>query len=196
MNKYGNLFYENLLIELQRYFQENGMNTYQNNNEWTKVITKNENNSSLIDNALHNTFPHSRFGNEYYRIDNCIYEDINEGYKTENKMKFHQWKLLAAVEHENQWDDWSDELVKLAYVQCPLRVVISYGDYNPEKEEYTNAIYHANRVAEAINLQKYVHGDEEFVLIFGPRISSIKNNRDISQLYKAYIWNGKCFHKI
>lgn len=87
-------------------------------------------------------------------------------------------------------------MVKLAYIQCPLRVVISYGDYDFDKGEYTNAIDHANKVAEAINLKRYIHDDEEFVLIFGPRTSSIKNNRDISQLYKAYIWNGKCFQKI
>ena len=190
------IFYHHFIENIKAFFDESGKEAYYNAGKWTHIITKNSCGLSLIDKTLLEVFPDSSIANEYYRIDNCVYESVNEGYKKDGEFNFHQWRLLAAVEHENAWNDWSDELVKLAYIQCPLRVVISYGDYNPEKDEYLDALYHANKVAEAINLKRYIHDDEEFMLIFGPRTTSIKNNRDISQLYQAYIWNGKRFYKI
>ena len=38
----------------------------------------------------------------------------------------HLWDLEVAVEHENDPKDWMDEVVKLAHIVCPLRVVIGY----------------------------------------------------------------------
>lgn len=190
------IFYHHFIENIKDFLDGNGIEAYHNAGKWTHIITKNNEGLSLIDKALLEAFPNANIANEYYRIDNCIYENLAEGYKKDGEFNYHQWRLLAAVEHENAWNDWSDELVKLAYIQCPLRVVISYGDYNPEKEEYTNAIHHANKVAEAINLKRYIHDDEEFVLIFGPRISSINDEKDIAKLYKAYIWNGEFFQKL
>ncbi len=188
-------FYTHLMDQLNEYFETNGISAYREAGNWTKIITKNQNGLSLIDLALMKTFPNAKLANEYYHIDNCIYENINEGCKKINNMNYHQWRLIAAVEHENAWNDWSDELVKLTYIQCPLRVIISYGNIDYDEGNYVEALHHANQVAQVIHLENYIHENQEFALIFGPRLADLKNNSKIVDLYKAYIWNGNEFEK-
>lgn len=189
------IFYSKLVSLLKDFFEKNGSDDYREAGTWTKIITKNDEGLSLIDNVLLDLFPNGKLANEYYRIDNCIYENVDEGKVTKNNMNFHQWRLVAAVEHENIWNDWSDELVKLTYIQCPLRVVISYGNINFETGEYDTALKHANQVAKAIHLENYVHNGEEFALIFGPRLSDSKKSSSIAELYRLYVWNGTEFVK-
>lgn len=64
--------------------------------------------------------------NEYFRIDSMGYKSR---YKELNKISGfnrHFWDLEIAVEHENDKKDWLDEIIKLAHICCPLRVVIGY----------------------------------------------------------------------
>ncbi len=57
-------------------------------------------------------------------ITNAVKKDEETG------INIHNWKLLAAVEHENDYKDWTYELVKLLFVNAPLRVVIGYAEYD------------------------------------------------------------------
>ena len=69
---------------------------------------------------------------EYYRIDVIGYSKPESGFEEKVKiasklgLKPHLWRLEIAVEHENASDDWTDELTKLLYISCPLRVLICY----------------------------------------------------------------------
>ena len=63
---------------------------------------------------------------EYFRIDAIgwspradLIEDTEDVH-----LSHHLWDLEVAVEHENDQRDWMDEVVKLAHIVCPLRVVI------------------------------------------------------------------------
>ncbi|MDY6416660.1 MAG: hypothetical protein SPK70_02650 [Succinivibrio dextrinosolvens] len=73
---------------------------------------------------------------EYYRIDVIGYSFLDEDDKgfEEAKADLSQapslWSLDVAVEHENNHKGWKDELVKLCYIRCPLRVVIGYNYYD------------------------------------------------------------------
>lgn len=75
---------------------------------------------------------------EYYNIDivgweqkksaekeYLLKEDERDGYLFEK----YAWNLSVAVEHENKKELWMDEVVKLAYIYCDLRVVIGYFPY-------------------------------------------------------------------
>lgn len=53
--------------------------------------------------------------------------------KSKLKLSAHLWDLELAVEHENSKQDWTDEVIKLIHVKCPLKVVISY-NYCDERE--------------------------------------------------------------
>ena len=197
--KYGKKFFKHLKTELNNYFQDYGEDArqvYMDSKSWTKVISKNPvNERSLIDKVLYFIFNDCKSSNEYYRIDNSVYIDIKGGYFKDYNgscYKLHKWKLMGAVEHENNYQDWTDELVKLAYITCPLRVVISYGDY---QNEYKEAIKIANIIAKQIKLKDYVNNNQEYILIFGPRVKDIKENPNvnIAEMYKGYIFNGKEF---
>ena len=66
---------------------------------------------------------------EYFRIDTTgwvSYHDDIQDRASKIGLKPHLWDLTIAVEHENDPSDWSDEVIKLAHVRCPLKVVIGY----------------------------------------------------------------------
>ena len=46
--------------------------------------------------------------------------------KAEPNFEKYDWNLEIAVEHENNYRLWMDEVIKLAHINCPLRVVIGY----------------------------------------------------------------------
>lgn len=46
--------------------------------------------------------------------------------KVEPNFEKYDWNLEIAVEHENNYRLWMDEVIKLAHINCPLRVVIGY----------------------------------------------------------------------
>jgi len=201
----GENFYLELKKELQDFFKRHGKDDYYTSKVWTNIITsKNKNDKYpneevIIDKVLRKIYGNIKLTKEYYRIDNIAWEYLGEGYKgnyKDTEIHAHRWKLLAAIEHENKSDDWTDELVKLAYINCPLRVVISYGDYG-KKGEYSKAIEVANDMAADIHLENYVNTEnQEFLLIFGPRLEDIKNTtnpKDISSMFSAFQWNGHEF---
>lgn len=66
---------------------------------------------------------------EYFRIDTVgwitRYQKMEQK-AHELKLSAHLWDLEIAVEHENSKQNWTDEVIKLIHVKCPLKVVISY----------------------------------------------------------------------
>jgi len=56
----------------------------------------------------------------------------------EKKFEKYDWNLEIAVEHENDYRLWMDEVIKLAHINCPLRVVIGY--VHVKKDESGNNV--------------------------------------------------------
>lgn len=76
-----------------------------------------------------NGYEHS---NEYYRVDVTGWRqhentDIKGEYKA-IEFNYHEWRLGVAFEHENNSKDWSDEVIKLLYINCPLKIIVGYND--------------------------------------------------------------------
>lgn len=126
--------------------------------------------------------------NEYFRIDAigyCSRYKELEG----SKLNPYLWDLKVAVEHENNDMDWLDEVIKLAHICCPLRVVIGY---LPAKKRYQEIEYLSN-AADALekvecryNLQ---HG--EFMVILGN--SRVDEQKDYFS-YRAYVLQENAGH--
>ena len=197
------LFYKALLDEINIFAADNGQNIsrgYKKNESWTKYITSGKKGESAIEKAListyksvfqesNHTYYEPRLDREYYRIDNIL--SITNTIKKDEAtgINIHNWKLLAAVEHENDYKDWTDELVKLLFVNAPLRVVIGYAEYD-ESIYYSKAIYVANKIAEIQNFGSYISINDEFILIFGPNGKSLGSNiQNLVDYYKIYKWN-------
>lgn len=66
---------------------------------------------------------------EYFRIDVIGYKSNYDNVKQTANTAYiepYAWDMKIAVEHENNDKLWMDEIVKLAHVYAPLRVVIGY----------------------------------------------------------------------
>ncbi len=116
------------MVDAKRFFEDyisvitkDYWDEYHNNTLWTDVVTK------LIREQIENYGLESQ--TEYYRIDVTGWKSHWNDVKAQAKevgMKPHLWDLEIAVEHENNSSDWSDELIKLAHIRCPLKVIIGY----------------------------------------------------------------------
>ena len=76
---------------------------------------------------------------EYFRIDIISYLDRKDeaqkyGYNSK-KLKPYLWDLKVAFEHENNKTEWLDEIIKLAHILCPLRIVVCYFEKGEEREK-------------------------------------------------------------
>lgn len=127
---------------------------------------------------------------EYYRVDIVAYnnerkKEAEEAAKdlglTYKEFKPYLWDLEIALEHENDREEWLDELVKLSYINCPLRIVISYA-LEENKEKCLSLA--------ATVLQKIVRSNtpvgQEFMLILGK--SDIPHDQVNEKTYEAYIY--------
>lgn len=128
---------------------------------------------------------------EYFRIDTVgwitRYQEMeNEAHKLD--LSAHLWDLKIAVEHENSKHDWTDEVIKLIHVKCPLKVAISY-NYCDERDtsEWEKLNFIANWMQEVKAFAK--GSDEEYLLIFGncfaPKTKTDYNTFD----YRGYLYN-------
>jgi len=98
---------------------------------------------------------------EYYRIDMGYY---SLGSAVHN---YYDWDFEVAIEHENNgksWNYWFDEFVKLAHINCGLRVIITYlGPYQFNRFK--------NNFSQLINLlqsRKYCKNALEWLIVIGP----------------------------
>ncbi len=125
--------------------------------------------------------------NEYYRIDAMGYTSRQKELPKQSDIKLNQhlWDLEIAVEHENDHRDWLDEVIKLAHICCPLRVVIGYMPMNLRN----NDIEYLDHAAKALQMLKCRDNllSGEFMVILGN--SNTKGNPEYYFNYKAYVLN-------
>ena len=94
----------------------------------------------------------------------------------------------VAVEHENDQYDWTDELVKLLYINCPLRIVIGYYPETLSSDELEQTIDYASKIISLANESgELVRAGQEYLLILG------ENHTDCEKLsketYSAYVYD-------
>ena len=130
---------------------------------------------------------------EYYKIDVIGWKDCKSDLSGISKLahyalKEHFWRLGVAVEHENDQYDWTDELVKLLYINCPLRIVIGYYPETLSSDELEQTIDYASKIISLANENgELVRAGQEYLLILG------KNHTDCKKLsketYSAYVYD-------
>lgn len=124
--------------------------------------------------------------NEYYRIDAMGYTNRWEAMEKSSALSPHLWDLEIAVEHENSSKDWLDEVVKLAHICCPLRVVIGYVPRSQrERGDETRLAYAADALGQLKCRDNLRSG--EFMVILGN--SGTAGNEERFFNYKAYVLN-------
>ena len=180
--KFKNLFVEPESLSVLR-------KDWNSREKFTKTII------SFIENILPNNKEYYR-QREYYRIDLVGWKNQkNELEKSNIKpnttytLNEHFWSLDIAIEHENDQFDWTDELIKLLYVNCPLRIVIGYYPENLSEESKKETLDYASKIVTLANKdQTLIRSNQEYMLILG------KNHTDSKQLgkntYSAYIYDN------
>ncbi len=167
-------------------------NVYANNKEYTYWITQ------TLCNILQDA--DIRYNCEYYRIDiygwNPVLKTevpvLNELTKNQN-LGFHCWKPVIAIEHENNWAEWTDELVKLTYVRCPLKVIIAYNhntDLTTHKRDDSKLLEVATKTLQ--HSAYYGEDKDDYLLIFGTSgqaIEYFKSNEANKYEYRGYLYN-------
>ena len=132
--------------------------------------------------------------NEYYRIDAIGYRDKKESISCPHIVEPHYWPLDVAVEHENESGKWTDELVKLLYINCPLRVVIGY---YTEGQDIAPALEYAAKILSQANLEApspCVTDAHEYLLILGENIQD--TSRLSEAVYTPYIFTNGTFQEL
>lgn len=198
-------FYNHLCRNIKLFVkkEKDALNIYKHDDPWSEFITssikENIKNSAIeraliytyntIIQKLNNIHYEPRLDREYYRIDNTLSITNTIKKDTETEIKIHNWKLLAAVEHENNFKDWTDELVKLVAINAPLKVVIGYGEYD-DSNYYSKAINVANKIAEMQCFRKHIDAEDELILIMGPRGKDLGTDiNNLADYFKMYQWS-------
>ena len=170
--------------EIFKEYPEEADAAYCNNKEFTRFIIKKIN-------RLLKKFYGFNTQKEYFRID-----AIGWTAKADTiidtpgvSLKHHLWDLEVAVEHENDKKDWMDEVVKLAHLACPLRVVIGYIPwYRRESDEMY--LDHVSKWLQDLQCRDNMQRGE-FLIILGN--CDTEREKDRFYNYKGYIFNSEYF---
>lgn len=127
--------------------------------------------------------------NEYYRIDSMGYMRRYTELEKRDRFNPHLWDLEIAVEHENDPKDWLDEVIKLAHICCPLRVVIGYMPADKRSEDQALLDYAADALKRLHCADNVTKG--EFMIILGN--SNTRGNVEKYFHYQAYVLNANTF---
>ncbi len=169
---------------------------YKYNAEYTSVIIK------IINEIIKETGCTPQ--NEYFRIDAVGWTSHSQDMKKEAEeagidLKPHLWDLKIAIEHENDKRDWSDEVMKLIHVKCPLKVVISY-NYSDERgeKEQKKLDFLANQMTK---IEAFSIGErkEQYLIILGNGCNHKTGEADYGDFgYRGYLydWEDKKFKKL
>ncbi len=136
-----------------------------------------------------------RFTNEYYRIDTIAWEKIIPDDMTIKEGKDHNlslylWELKAAFEYENNKYEWLDELVKLSYIKCPLKVIITYNYCDKRKDEKlgdTAKIEFGKSLLKQIGT---LDSREEYLIIIGNACAKESKIEYTDFGYRGYVLKG------
>lgn len=167
---------------------------------WDETASFTEKISALITNVIKSAKSSNEFivQPEYYNIDITEWEQkkvktkeyltVIDGYKGYRFEKY-AWNFDIAVEHENDKNLWMDEVIKLAYIFCDLRVVIGYFPYLKEgkvemQQKYLKAVSKTITTLKCRDNMK--HG--EFMIILGDVLK--KESEGFEKLiYTPYRYN-------
>jgi hypothetical protein len=124
---------------------------------------------------------------EYFRIDSICWSECHAKIevKKPNSFNLHLWNLDVAVEHENDSNDWMDEVTKLAHICCPLRVVIGYVPYK-QKDNHNEYLNYVVAGIKKLNCYENFKANE-FLIILGNSNTNGDENKYFG--YKGYLFN-------
>ena len=179
-HRFINEVYPELILEDGRTL----MDVYKKSSDFTPVIT------NIINRIIDSIDPEYTHQNEYFRIDAIgwvsHYQDMLNDPSIKNfGINAHLWDLKIAVEHENSVHDWTDEVMKLIHISCPLKVIIGYSDYGERK---TNELEKVNYVAKWMrHIEAFSKGKnvEEYLIILG----NAGNHPYDSFDYRGYLYD-------
>ncbi|MBQ9785489.1 MAG: hypothetical protein IJW29_08305 [Clostridia bacterium] len=171
--------------------EENGneiQNVWNNKSAFTEFIIKKIFNSILNKNYGYK----NEHQYEYLKIDLVGWKDLDKSELGAIPKNFESyfWAFDVAIEHENDKEKWMDEVIKLSYINCPLRIVIGYAPKDMQ-EEYLSYV---SKALQILN-EKYqsIREGQKFMIILG---DSGLDGKDVSiENYTPYLYNldQKCF---
>ena len=131
---------------------------------------------------------------QYFRIDIVGYESKWESVKelTHNAgLGAYLWNLKIAVEHENSKKAWTDELIKLMQIRCPLKVIISYNYYDERPEgDWKKLAVAADLMKKTDSYPSIKRDGEEILIILGNGCSKKTKKSDYTSFdYRGYLYN-------
>ena len=159
---------------------------WNNQSEFTELILK-EISNKVLEKAKYE----KKHQYEYLKIDligwNTLDNDL--GTRPENFNR-HFWAFDVAIEHENNPMDWMDEVVKLSYINCPLRIVVGYA---PKEDRERYLTYVGNALGILNETYQCIREGQDFMLILG---DSGLDGKEVSiENYTPYMYDRgeKCF---
>lgn len=171
---------------IERVTWEEYHKSYLNDAEFTPVIT------SVIKEII------GKMGwipiTEYFRIDVIGYESKWESIKNCARsagLGAYLWNMKAAVEHENSKKAWTDELIKLMQIRCPLKVIITYNYYDERPEGDLKKLAVAADLMQKVDSFESIKRDgEELLIIIGNGCSKKTKKSDYESFdYKGYLFD-------
>ena len=167
---------------------------YKNNTDFTKLV-----NRKIIEEILISEYGKDSISHEYFRIDSVAWESHYKDMKNELGLNPHLWDLKIAVEHENSLKDWTDEVIKLIHIKCPLKVIIGYNHCNRRDiSDDTDKIDGKSDIAKLDFIAKWmkkveafaVGDDEEYLIILGNAQADGTNKKEYVDFdYRGYLYN-------
>ena len=183
-------FYKSFIDNMREDRSYNGKSffeIYKNYTEFTELVNKH---------IIHDIVAASEDGmevqHEYFRIDTVgwksNYKDI-EKEAEEVGLNPHLWDLKIAVEHENSLRDWSDEVIKLIHIKCPLKVIIGYNYCDERDTKEAEKLEFIAKWMQDIDAFKNGKETEEYLIIIGNAYNS-KTKAMYSEFgYKGYMFD-------
>ena len=165
----------NGIFDINSSTREKAIAEYPHTKSFTEFIIK-EINKIIESQGLHPQ-------NEYFRIDSMGYKSRWQELDEKKGFNPHLWDLEIAVEHENDSKDWLDEVIKLAHVCCPLRVVIGYVPMN-QRDRDQGLLGYASEALKKLNCRNNILSGE-FMVILGNCDTKKKVENYFN--YKAYV---------
>ena len=173
---------------------------YKNFHDFTRCII------NEIDKMIQNDF-NLKCNKEYYKIDVVGWtqgknDEANQYLKEKaesSNLSFYYWDLNVVIEHENNKKEWLDELVKLYYIKCPLKIIITYNYCDNRDQNSKFSDEGKVNIAKDILLQlnKNKNLDEEYLIIFGNAEGFNSMTNEYSNFdYRGYVIKENNFEKL
>lgn len=180
------------MFDQSKWFYDEFRSTFSSNHPLRQTAidayTKNTSYTSFITQRINEIIAskHYNYQNEYYRIDAIGYTPRWTELDENQMLCGHLWDLEIAVEHENDAKDWLDEVIKLAHICCPLRVVIGYVPVEQRTHGDEERLMYASTAFQKLKCKNNITSGE-FLIILG----NSNTNGNVSDYfnYKGYVLN-------